>query len=166
MNVFYFYNCPVKSAKAQPDKLLVKMPLECAQMLSACHRILDGDEYADANLLYKKTHANHPCSIWLRQSTANYDWLYEHFVALAQEYTERYGREHLSFTKLRDALAEYPVNLPEGEVTPVAQAMPEEYRDEKSPTTAYRNYVRNEKHYAKWDKIPSRRPEWWVSDIK
>jgi len=44
--------------------------------------------------------------------------------------------------------------------------MPEEYRDEKSPTTAYRNYVRNEKHYAKWDKIPSRRPEWWVSDIK
>lgn len=54
MNIFYFYDCPKLSAKAQPDKMLVKMPLETAQMLCTAHRILDGDEYADLMGLYKK----------------------------------------------------------------------------------------------------------------
>jgi len=49
MNIFYFSDCPIESAQAQPDKMLVKMPLETAQMLSTAHRVLDGDEYADAN---------------------------------------------------------------------------------------------------------------------
>ena len=44
MNIFYFDECPVKSAEAQPDKMLVKMPLETAQMLCTAHRVLDGDE--------------------------------------------------------------------------------------------------------------------------
>lgn len=164
MNIFYFHDCPIESAQAQPDKLLVKMPLESAQMLSACHRILDGDEYADENLLYKTTHKNHPCSIWLRESTGNYLWLYKHFIALADEYLERYGRHHLSYTKLYKALEKFPTNLPFGEMTPLAQAMPEEYRN-IDPKKAYRDYVVNEKAYAKWEKIPSRRPDWWVNGI-
>jgi hypothetical protein len=49
MNIFYFNDCPIESAQAQPDKMLVKMPLETAQMLCTAHRELDGDEYADAN---------------------------------------------------------------------------------------------------------------------
>ena len=47
MNIFYFDECPIKSAQAQPDKMLVKMQLETAQMLSTAHRILDGDKYSD-----------------------------------------------------------------------------------------------------------------------
>ena len=58
MNIFYFYPCPVLSAQSQPDKMLVKMPLETAQMLSTAHRELDGDEYADANNLYKSCKVN------------------------------------------------------------------------------------------------------------
>ena len=51
MNIFYFYdkdetNSFQKSAQAQPDKMLVKMPLETAQMLCTAHRVLDGDDYA------------------------------------------------------------------------------------------------------------------------
>jgi len=165
MNVFYFDEDPIVAAQAQPDKLLVKMPLESAQMLSACHRILDGDGYADKHNLYKKTHENHPCSIWLRESTANYQWLYRHFVALSLEYTERYERTHLSYSKLRHALQKMPTNLPFGEMTPVAQAMPEEYRN-PNPTKAYRDYVVNEKHYAEWNKMPERRPDWWVEKLQ
>ena len=45
MNIFYFDDCPVESAQAQPDKMLVKMPLETAQMLCTAHRELDGDEW-------------------------------------------------------------------------------------------------------------------------
>tara|TARA_R110001592_G_scaffold286519_1_gene555118 strand:+ start:2329 stop:2829 length:501 start_codon:yes stop_codon:yes gene_type:complete len=161
MNIFYFDHCPIISAQAQPDKLLVKMPLESAQMLSACHRILDGDEYADQHGLYKKTHANHPCTIWARQTTANYRWLYCHFIALSNEYTERYERQHLSYSKLKYALAKPPENLPFGELTQIAQAMPDKYRN-VDPIKAYRDYVVHEKHYAEWNKMPERRPDWWV----
>ena len=58
MNIFYFDECPVESAQAQPDKMLVKMPLETAQMLCTAHRELDGDEYADATGLYKRAYWN------------------------------------------------------------------------------------------------------------
>ena len=53
MNIFYFNHSPITSAEAQPDKMLVKMPLETAQMLCTAHRELDGDEYADEVGLYK-----------------------------------------------------------------------------------------------------------------
>ena len=61
MNIFYFDEDPVEAAKVQPDKMLVKMVLETAQMLSCAHRELDGDSYADMHNLYKSTHKNHPC---------------------------------------------------------------------------------------------------------
>ena len=43
MNIFYFDDSPIECAIAQPDKMLVKMPLETAQMLCTAHRELDGD---------------------------------------------------------------------------------------------------------------------------
>ena len=102
MNIFYFYDCPKLSAKAQPDKMLVKMPLETAQMLCTAHRVLDGDTYADLTGLYKTAYKNHPCTIWARESIANYAWLYAHFHALNEEYEYRYGREHGSYAKLSE----------------------------------------------------------------
>ena len=108
MNIFYFYDCPKLSAKAQPDKMLVKMPLETAQMLCTAHRVLDGDEYADLTGLYKTAYKNHPCTIWARESTANYAWLYAHFHALNEEYEYRYGRDHGSYAKLSEALSRPP----------------------------------------------------------
>jgi hypothetical protein len=124
MNIFYFYDCPEKSAQAQPDKMLVKMPLETAQMLCTAHRELDGDEYADEVGLY--------------------------------------GREHGSITKLKDALEPHPDNIdPNPKMTPVAQAMPDKYKDD-DPIKAYRNYCINEKHYAKWEQGRAK-PNWWTT---
>ena len=40
MNIFYFNKDPVVAAKSQPDKMLVKMPLETAQMLCTAHRLV------------------------------------------------------------------------------------------------------------------------------
>ena len=87
MNIFYFYDDPQLSAQAQPDKMLVKMPLETAQMLCTAHRELDGDEYADKVGLYKRAYWNHPCTVWARETSGNYFWLFKHFVALSKEYT-------------------------------------------------------------------------------
>ena len=159
MNIFYFYKSPTLSAQAQPDKMLVKMPLETAQMLCTAHRILDGDEYADQEGLYKEAYMNHPCTIWARESSANYWWLYSHFIALGAEYTYRYGKRHASLEKLWKPLFTMPKNIFKGAMTPLAQAMPEEYKDE-NPITAYRNYCINEKHYAKWERGRNK-PSWW-----
>ena len=73
MNIFYFDECPVKSAEAQPDKMLVKMPLETAQMLCTAHRVLDGDDYADSVGLYKEAYKNHPCTCLLYTSPSPRD---------------------------------------------------------------------------------------------
>ena len=162
MNIFYFYDSPIQSAEAQPDKMLVKMPLETAQMLCTAHRELDGDGYADANGLYKRAYWNHPCTIWARESWDNYRWLYKHFIALGDEYKHRYGREHASITKLKDALYWHPDNIEDKGLTPLAQAMPDEYKN-SDPIKAYRKYVVNEKHYAKWEK-GREQPKWWSHD--
>jgi len=159
MNIFYFSEDPVIAAKSQPDKMLVKMPLETAQMLCTAHRLLDGDEYADSVGLYKKAYMNHPCTVWARECSGNYAWLYRHFLALGDEYTYRYKRIHASIGKLTEALYDMPKNIPIGYRTEVAQAMPEEYRNEDS-ILAYRNYVINEKGYAKWEKGRTK-PTWW-----
>jgi len=160
MNIFYFDKCPVKSAIAQPDKMLVKMPLETAQMLSTAHRVLDGDSYADSVGLYKQAFVNHPCTIWARQCVINYSWLYRHFIALGEEYTYRYGKVHASLSKLSKALEPHPENIDASPVmSPIAQAMPEKYKND-NPIIAYRNYCINEKHYAKWEKGTSK-PKWW-----
>ena len=159
MNIFYFDECPVVSAEAQPDKMLVKMPLETAQMLCTAHRVLDGDDYADSVGLYKEAYKNHPCTVWTRQSSGNYRWLYTHFLALGMEYTYRYGKTHASISKLKNVLEPHPINISIGDMTPLAQAMPDEYKDD-DPIVAYRNYVIHEKHYAQWNKNREQ-PTWW-----
>tara|TARA_R110000824_G_scaffold131664_5_gene293888 strand:+ start:847 stop:1332 length:486 start_codon:yes stop_codon:yes gene_type:complete len=160
MNIFYVNENPTDAAICLPDKLVVKMPLESAQMLSTAHRVLDGDERADSLGLYKTAMKNHPCTIWVRETSDNYMWLYEHFYALCSEYTTRYGREHLSFTKLNANLSKLPLNILIHHKTVMPQAMPDEYKCQ-DPIKAYRDYMVNEKHYAKWNKIPERQPTWW-----
>ena len=161
MNIFYFYDCPTKSAQAQPDKMLVKMPLETAQMLCTAHRELDGDnEWADNEGLYKTAYKNHPSTVWTRECSANYRWMYEHFIALGEEYTHRYGKVHASVEKLGVALFLQPDNIKyTKERTPIAQCMPDQYKN-ASPIKAYRNYCIHEKHYAKWEKGRDK-PKWW-----
>ena len=60
MNIFITNTDPVKSATDLPDKLLVKMVLETAQILCTAHRELDGDQYADRHNLYKAAYTHHP----------------------------------------------------------------------------------------------------------
>ena len=77
------------------------MPLESAQMLCTAHRVHSDEDWCDANGIYKTAYKNHPCTIWARTTSDNYLWLYSHFIALCSEYTRRYGKEHLSFYKIR-----------------------------------------------------------------
>lgn len=138
MNIFVLSHDPELAARQQVDKHVVKMVLETAQLLSTCHRVLES-QWAEE--LYKKTHVNHPCSVWVRQSSANYDWLYRHFLFLLDEYTFRYGKTH-KCSMYQEILSFNPV--PVGELTPFALAMPEQYKKE-CPVQSYRNYYISEK---------------------
>ena len=140
MNVFVLDRDPTIAAQSQCDKHVVKMPLETAQLLCTTHHVLGNHDSS----LYKPTHANHPCTIWARASRANYLWLFKHFEALNDEYFFRYYKNHLSWRKLRDILCEPPSGLHGDELTPFAQAMPDEYKHADA-VEAYRAYYINDK---------------------
>ena len=144
MNIFYLDKCPVKAAQVQYNKHVVKMILESAQMLCTAHHCY-GDKYQVENVPYKQAHLNHPSTVWTRRSKSTYMWLYDHMMALGDEYTKRYGKTHLSITKCKDFLAIPPKHIQGEDFIQPPQAMPDEYKDPCS-IKAYWNYYIGEKH--------------------
>jgi hypothetical protein len=145
MNIFFLHDSPVVSAQAMTNKHVVKMILETAQLLSTAHHVLDSENTGFLEQLYKPTHKNHPSSIWTRESLANYDWLYRHFLALCKEYTFRYGKIHATETKLKHLLYHYPKNIPNIPQTPIRLAITNTDYHKKDPVKSYRLYYRKEK---------------------
>lgn len=89
MNIFATDDCPQKCAQALDSKRVIKMVLESAQLLSnAAHA------HCPELAPYRKTHFNHPCSIWARQHRGNYLWLLQHFIHLCLEYKHRFNKVH------------------------------------------------------------------------
>ena len=159
MNIFFLHETPEKSAEYHCDKHVPKMILETAQMLSTAHRQLDGDDYADTHKLYKNAMVNHPSTIWVRSSHMHYRYLYDLFVALCDEYTYRYGKQHASDRQLRVPLAKAPDNIPQVAWNPPPQCMPEEYKMTSS-VLAYRKYYINDKgSFSTWKNRPT--PYWF-----
>ena len=144
MNIFYLHRDPYKAAEVQYNKHVVKMILESAQMLCTAHHCY-GDKDQIKNVPYKQAHLNHPSTVWTRRSKSTYMWLYNHMMALGDEYTKRYGKTHLSIIKCKDFLAKPPVHIQGDEFVQPPQAMPDEYKDECS-IKAYWNYYIGEKH--------------------
>lgn len=135
MNIFVLSTDPVEAARWQCDKHVVKMMVESVQLLSTAMWELTGAAP------YRKTHFNHPCAIWTRESLGNYQWLWDHCDALGREYTARHGKTHKSHTTL---LNDIPRVLPfaKTELTPFANCTP---YTQLPVLDAYRELYRNEK---------------------
>jgi hypothetical protein len=88
MNIFVTSSCPIESAKFLDDKRVVKMALESTQMLCTALNV------NGVKTPYKTGHLNHPCTIWARESQANWQWLWQHAMALCEKYTSIYGKQH------------------------------------------------------------------------
>jgi len=180
MNIFVLNENPEIAAREHCDKHVVKMILESAQMLSTAQRMLDGTEQiqvrnrrkhrtwvlpdARENQMYQAVHMNHPCTIWTRESSDNYYWHFELFVALCEEYTHRYGKTHVTETKLIDALADCPNSIPIAGMTPFRLAMgsnPECMGPD--PIQSYRSFYKTKQKRFKmvWTKRPA--PKWFTS---
>ena len=149
MNIFALCLCPTLCAKWTNDKHVVKMILESAQMLCTAHHVCSSNPNLN---LYKIAHKNHPCTIWTRETTGNYSWLYLLFSALCKEYTYRYSKIHMCETKLMKILNNIPNLIPKGNMTTFRQAMPDDVKH-KNPIIAYRQYYcKYKKDFCVWSK--------------
>lgn len=151
MNIFVLDKCPVKAAQMQCNKHIVKMILETAQLLCSI--------YEPGTAPYKRTHYNHPCAIWTRESLSNYMWLINHGYALCDEYLYRYSKRHKSADVIH--WCHDNIKLTDKGLTPFPKCMPDEYKVE-DVVQSYRNYYKGaKKDIAKWTKRNV--PDWWAA---
>jgi hypothetical protein len=75
-----------------------------------------------------------------------YFWLYDHMIALGNEYTKRYNKTHLTITKCAQILQHPPAGIPMATFEEPPQCMPDQYKVAGCSITAYWNYYEQEKH--------------------
>ena len=167
MNIFFLDKNPYFAAMYQVDKHVVKMVLETAQLLSTAWHVLEPDNEI-CNSLYRKTHANHPTAIWVRQTAANYWWTVLHLEALLKEYRQRYGKVHAT-TRIFNLLNDYrtPLSLIHcnDRLTSPSLAMPDEYKCEDA-VIAYRTYYVKDKLKKLPNSWKTRSKPEWIKDYE
>jgi hypothetical protein len=175
MNIFFLDKNPKTCAKYHVNKHCVKMIVELSQILSTCHRVLDGTKIETKSvkgrkqtvyklscpisdpLLYKATHINHPSTVWARSSLANYLWTAHLLHELCTEYTYRYGKIHKcqKIGLVKHFVGNIPTNIETKPFTEPTCAMPTEYMVSNDSLTSYRNYYRiGKKHLHQWKDRP------------
>ena len=184
MNIFFLHPEPKQAAIWHCNEHVWKMPIESGQMLSMAHRLLDGQKveytkdtgkkisrwkHPDQKLdkiLYKvnKSHAKHPCTLWVLESTSNYNWLYELFVYQCEEYIFRRKKSILTDTKLRSILKNPPENLIDLGMTKPRLCMKESFQINGDPVKSYRNFYLHDKlKFATWT---GRKKPFWVTEFE
>jgi hypothetical protein len=181
MNIFVLDQNPQKCAEYHCDKHLVKMITEHNQILGSIAYVGRGinrkkDISADfvkavfrdfprknedgTSHPYGIGYANHPCTVWARESIQNYMWLCTLTLHMCDEYTKRYGRTHAGRKICLWYYSNMPASLPMLKMTPFPQAMPDDCKVHGDAVTAYRNYYMKYKSgFAKW--AHSETPDWF-----
>lgn len=187
MNIFALSKDPVESAQQMLDMHVVKMPTESCQMLHTnilymqyiqehgrepkLRELKAFHKEMNSNLM-KPAMLNHPSTIWARQSIANFHWLYQHSIALCEEFTFRYDKRHGTHDRIIEGMrVKYDVDytFPVTGLTPVSIAMADEYRLPPKKHSwefvidSYRHYYLEGKwKFASWKN--NRMPQWWPKD--
>lgn len=192
MNIFVVDEDPCRAAEALCDKHVGKMLMESCQLLyttlwhslhirtKKAYEAMDEREQEKVQRMlfqslpadmrpYWPTHVNHPCAVWLRESAANYTWLADHALALADQFRQRRGKEHtcekhalwLSRAIDNGCIKEGWEYFHSRCLTPFAQAMHESCLRPGDAVAAYRDYYNRFKAgIAAWNWGVSA-PVWW-----
>jgi hypothetical protein len=160
MNIFVLDKDPKKCAEYHIDKHVIKMPVEIAQQLSTCVRhfyqfpkqtiVMDG-----IKVLYKSTHKNHPCNIWLRESKHNFLWTLELGLELCKEFLYRgfgKGQNHKSIYCL-NFVKDFVNNLPDVPMTKFVQAFGKYMSPKEDSIEGYREYYLLHKRFDVREKL-------------
>lgn len=189
MNIFVLDLNPQIAAVYHCDKHINKMAVEACQMLTAAVYYLNGiittkqrkstskeiiqsiwSTYPISKATLEKygdggpglAFVNHPCTIWVRQSSVNFSWLVELGLEICNQFEKVYYKTHECKNQLhwlQNWLNQNKEKFPQSELTPFAQAMPDQYKHENA-VIAYRNYYLGEKDFATWTNRP--RPDWYI----
>ena len=164
MNIFVLDENPVDAAKAMDCVRVPKMVTESAQMMaSALRRHGATDEQmplTKSGTPYKGGYHHHPCTVWAGESQENWMWLAHHAMQLCEEYYKRFNKMHACTDPIYHMIGLQKI-IPNTELTPFAQAMPDEYKDD-DPVVAYRAYYMSKMdspggvHYRHTSP-----PDWW-----
>ena len=151
VNIFYLDKDPALAAKYHNDRHCVKMIVESCQLLS---NALPKDRAP-----YRRTHYNHPCSVWVRQSVRHWYWLDALVNNLLLEWGRRYNHATYEIHGCHSKWANMRIKnlLPDNGFTPPPQCMPDDCKCEDT-VQAYRNYyMTHKRHLAQWK---TQTPEW------
>lgn len=176
MNIFVTSPNPSQSALWLDDLRLNKMIVESAQMLSTAIHVLTDSDPEICGDLYKKTHPNHPCNVWLRESSANFWWLVSHASTMAN-HKACLGKRHKSHDKIHAAMmAHWTHNIvPEGELTPFSnsaanKSLELDFKAEPNTYLAYRKYLvarwLRDKRMPKWSGDARACPDWALDELR
>ena len=145
----------VRSAQSQDNYRVVKMILESTQMLCCALNELAGEQVTP----YRSTHKNHPSTKWVRSSSANFEALTEHTLAMLDEYTERFGKIHKCYYVLEKCLEIYDASaFPAQQATRLPLAMPYEYQSDNVVESYRKFYASKPRMRYPKDKVP----EWFI----
>lgn len=132
----------------------MKLLLEACQMMEAA--------YPEGVAPYKRTHPNHPMSVWVRASQDNFLTTLNYCYALCAENVHRYGKKH----KSQDIADWYSDNLPDHLPNIGPTDPPRCFNEFKGiipetdcVVTDYRNYYNaSKRHLFKWKNRD--KPDW------
>ena len=174
MNVFFLSRNTAECARWHTDQHVIKMVIEAAQLLStAWHQLqptalvfepLSRCCLLNGKRIFNETHRNHPMAIWTRQNAANYQYVWNYGLDLADEYFHRWGsrREQPyrhATQAILETLGDMPECLPDESMTDPPLCMPDEFKVEGDPTLSYRRYYIGAK-LTNANYTHRERPEW------
>lgn len=143
MNIFVLSADPHDIARHYCEIHLRKMMVEYVQLLS--------NALPEHLVTYKRTHYNHPCSKWARESAANWEWLNSLVWSMGWEYFNRFSKRHKSCEEraklTRINIYDY---LPHKELTPWPQVMPDEF---KPKSTCITFMMEGKEYKDTWNKL-------------
>ena len=142
----------VKSAQSQDNYRVVKMILESCQMLCTTLNEQAGEQITP----YRSTHKHHPSTKWVCASSANFEALVEHTMAMLEEYTKRFAKVHKCASVLEQCIKLYDAALfPLHESTPLPLAMPREFQSDSIVESYRRFYASKPRMRYPKDKVPA-----------
>jgi hypothetical protein len=163
MQVFILSRDHEKRAEYHCDVHINKQLIEAAQILNTA---LHNNGARDDLVFYQPTHEHHPWVKWAADRHASWQWLHNHAVCLAAEFTDRMdANEHKTDEQMkqywdgRTASIRHAIG-DDGDRTSFPLAMDDEYVHEGDPVRSYREYYVAEKVPQDWCSWRNSVPDW------
>lgn len=178
MNIFVTDVDPIVSAQELCDKhVRSKMQIESAIMLqNAFSNELLGSSDCPRTKTGKvrkagKGYSKHQCTVWVKESRANFEWLVEHALEMFNERNYRWPESNEHFTK--EFILWCKDNIDKtlhtnNKLTPFTVAISQDSEcrkikdfDKLSVVEQYRHYIILDKPFAAWTK--RNKPNWYTT---